>query len=222
MQGLQAWLDSNSAKVTSMHVNQYGDVCEIQVIYYTPLRLRGDAMPQLSCLKLSKVTLVLESNARNNSSGNPPLSGTDNSINDCGNTSVSALAQLGTSTTPSGSSSAVVFPALVQLALESCTMPLAVFHQFQHATALTSLTLHGFTITNTEEDKPKASRSEIAAAITDLISHLPSLEHLDFAFSWDSNTLPAAEDGIAPDPVNVLDLPTSLSTMQHLKSLSLP
>jgi hypothetical protein len=84
------------------------------------------------------------------------------------------------------------------------------------------LTLHGFTITNTEEDKPKASKSEIAAAITDLISHLPSLEHLDFAFSWDGNTLPAAEDGIAPDPVKVLDLPTSLSTMQHLKSLSLP
>lgn len=129
VQGLQAWLDSNSAKVTSMHVNQYGDVCEIQVTYYTPLRLRGDAMPQLSCLKLSNVTLVLESNARNNSSGNPPLSGTDNSINDCGNNSVSALAQLGTSTTPSGSSSAVVFPALVQLALESCTMPLAVFQQ---------------------------------------------------------------------------------------------
>jgi hypothetical protein len=74
----------------------------------------------------------------------------------------------------------VVFPALVQLALESCTMPLAVFQQLQHATALTSLTLHGFTITNTEEDKPKASRSDIAAAITDLISHLPSLEHLDF------------------------------------------
>jgi hypothetical protein len=96
---LQAWLDSNSAKVTSIHVNQYGNVCEIQVIYYTPLRLRSDAMPQLSCLKLSNVTLVLESNARNNGSGNPPLSGTDNSINDCGNNSVSALAQLGTSTT---------------------------------------------------------------------------------------------------------------------------
>jgi hypothetical protein len=99
MQGLQAWLDSNSAKVTSMHVNQYGNGCEIQVIYYTPLRLRGDAMPQLSCLKLSNVTLVLESNARNNGSGNPQLSGTDNSINDCSNNSVSALAQLGTSTT---------------------------------------------------------------------------------------------------------------------------
>jgi hypothetical protein len=74
MQGLQAWLDS--ARVTSLHMNQYAEVRAVQVIFPQKLRLRADAVQQLACLKLSDTTLVLESPAHNSSSGDLPLSAT--------------------------------------------------------------------------------------------------------------------------------------------------